>query len=324
MYQTYSNVKGPVKGGNQSSGKSLVSCTTPSLIWNGRFILEDVSQCSSLSIMYHMYPRLMYERSIWVSLKMWYPIHPFHPQLNRRVYTKTDILGVYGYTQLSDTQNFAHIVSISIPWYPMILIPVKWWWLVLFIPHEMAFGYFLLPIFCILSLWKIQLCNVSLWASPLIYPWIWLFSITVIHDIWYPSDIRLIQIPCLSENHIYNHIYIYTPNTYPCLFILIPIVHEIPIKISPVLWVSPWIPSLGLVQTLLNEAFGATPRTAHGIQDGIDGAGWMVDLHQLIGGLLAYPIIYRVPSKMVQDFFHPQYVDWLMVSWYPILLKLTC
>ena len=58
------------------------------------------------------------------------------------------------YTQLSDTQNFAHLVSIPCP---MIFIPVKWWWLVLFIPHEMGFGYFLLPIFCILSCWKIPL-----------------------------------------------------------------------------------------------------------------------------------------------------------------------
>ena len=37
----------------------------------------------------------------------------------------------------------------------------------------------------------------------------------------------------------------------------------------------------GLVQTLLHDAFGATPRTAQGIQDGIGGAGWMMDLHQL-------------------------------------------
>jgi hypothetical protein len=173
--------------------------------------------------MYHMYPRLMYERSIWVSLKMWYPIHPFHPRLNHHVYTKTDILGVYGYTQLSDTQHFAHLVSI--PWYPMIFIPVKWWWLVLFIPHEMGLGYFLLPIFCILSLWKIQLCNVSLWASPLIPPWIWLFSITVIHDIywylishWYSPNTNPMFV---RKSHIYIYIYIYTYSIYICTYIYI-------------------------------------------------------------------------------------------------------
>jgi hypothetical protein len=31
-------------------------------------------------------------------------------------------------------------------------------------------------------------------------------------------------------------------------------------------------------------------------------------LHQLIGGLSVYPTVYRFqPSKVVQDFFHPQY-----------------
>ena len=197
-----------------------MSCTTPSLIWNGRFILEDVSQCSSLSIMYHMYPRLMYERSIWVSLKMWYPIHPFHPRLNHRVYTKTDILGLYGYTQLSDTQNFAHLVSIPCP---MIFIPVKWWWLVLFIPHEMGFGYFLLPIFCILSCWKIPLCNVSLWASPLISP----MNMTILHysNPWYLliSDITLIFAQykshvCQKITYIIIYIYIRLIHIHVCLY----------------------------------------------------------------------------------------------------------
>ena len=102
----------------------------------------------------------------------------------------------------------------------------------------MGLGYFLLPIFCILSLWKIQLCNVSLWASPLIPPWIWLFSITVIHDIywylishWYspntnPMFVRKSHIYIYIHIYIYTysiyiyvHIYIYTPNTFPCLFI---------------------------------------------------------------------------------------------------------